>query len=130
MSTAHVVSDRIELDAHVVRSEMTTTNHGVVAAHQPDPAQRLREAEAEWLFGPADPGPSVSLADRLLLASDIEFGRRAPATFDLDGSRAPTAAEIEHMTGMSVDEYDLWLCERAADHAEMEREALAVAGGI
>ena len=127
MSTAHVVSDRVELDAQVVRSELTKTTHGVVAAHQPDPAQRLREAEAEWLFGPADPGPSVSLADRLLLASDIEYGRRAAATYDM---RVSSAEEIERHPGMTPHDYDLAMCEQAVDYADMAREALAIAGGI
>jgi hypothetical protein len=127
MSTAHVVSDRVEFDARIVRHEMTETNRGVVAAHQPDPAQRPREADVDWLFGHADPGPSVSLADRLLVASDIEYGRRAAPTYDM---RVPSAGEIERHRGITPHDYDLAMCEQAADYADMVREALAIAGGI
>ncbi len=127
MSTAHVVSDRVELDARIVRHEMTEANRGGVAAHQPDPAQRPREADVDWLVGHADLGPAVSFADRLLLASDIEYGRRAAPTYDM---RVPSAEEIQRHTGMTPYDYDLAICEQAADYADMVREALAIAGGV
>lgn len=122
MSKEFATQTRVELDAQVMLDEMTAFTRGVNAAAQEFARKRLREAEAEWLFGPADPE----------LVEELVFERRAAAAHDIDAMarRVPTADEIYRHTGMSVTEYDDAMREQEMAYDDMCREALAVAGGI